>query len=76
MAGPKLIIIERDAKIACLNALAAALHSAAEMVHAKAMIDGVTDTRVDINDDGVRRWAGYTRTRFLHLTLENYSGFT
>ena len=41
-ALPKFVSLQKDAKIASINGMRAALQSASSMIHAKALIDGIT----------------------------------
>ena len=84
VAVPKFMDIQKDAKISALNGMKGAIHSAASLVHAKALIDGVTTGYVDINNNGIATNAdgdvysvnGYPRGDFLSRALDDFSGFT
>lgn len=56
IAIPKFIDLQRDARLANLKAMKGALHSASNMVHAKALIQNVSFSGlawVDMNDNGL-----------------------
>ena len=84
VAVPKFMDIQRDAKISTLNGMKGALHAAAALVHAKALINGVSTGYVDINNNGVATNAdgdvycvnGYPRADFISRALDDFSGFT
>ncbi len=84
IAVPKFMNIETDAKVANLKGTAAALRAAANMIHAKAMINGVSTGYVDINNNGVATNAdgdiycvfGYPREDFVTRAMEDISNFT
>lgn len=84
VAVPKFMDIQRDAKISTLNGMKGAIHSAASLVHAKALIDAVNTGYVDINNNGVASNAdgdvycvnGYPRADFLSRALDDFTGFT
>ena len=84
VAVPKFMDIQRDAKISTLNGLKGALHAAANLVHAKALIDGVSTGYVDINnndratyDDGdIYCINGFPTALQISRALDDYSGFT
>ena len=84
VAVPKFMDIQRDAKISTLNGLKGALHAAANLVHAKGLIDGVSTGYVDINNNGTASNAdgdiycvnGFPRADFIARALDDYSGFS
>jgi len=79
-ALPKFVSLQKDAKIASLNGMRAALQSASAMIHAKALVEGVNPaatTWVDANGDGLQSniAGGDVRTRYLY-PLQNADGLT
>lgn len=84
-ALPKFVGMERSAKIASLKGMKANAQTAATMIHAQAMIDGISATAgyVDINNNGTASNADgdvytvflYPRADFLQRVLE-LDGFT
>ena len=84
VAVPKFMDIQRDAKISALNGMKGALHAAASLVHAKALISGVSTGWVDINNNGIVSDPdgdvycvnGYPRADFISRALDDFSGFT
>lgn len=79
-ALPKFVSLQKDAKIASINGMRAALQSASAMIHAKALVDGVNPaatTWVDANGDGLQSniAGGDVRTRYLY-PLQNADGLT
>ncbi len=83
-ALPKFIDLTKDAKIASLNGMKAALQSAANIVHSKALIAGtpITGGYIDINGDGVSSNVSgdvyvtflYPRADFINRVLD-FDGF-
>jgi MSHA pilin protein MshA len=68
-ALPKFVGLERSAKISSLKGMKSSLQSAATMIHAQAMIDGVAATAgwVDTNNNGTKSNAdGDVYTAFLY----------
>ncbi len=55
-ALPKFVSLQKDAKIASLKSMKSSLQTAVQLVHAKALIQGVSPTSaggwVDMNDNG------------------------
>ena len=84
VAVPKFMDIQRDAKLSALDGMKGAIHAAAGLVHAKALISGVSTGYVDINNNGTASNAdgdiycvnGYPRADFINRALDDYSGFT
>ena len=84
VAVPKFMDIQRDAKLSTLDGMKGAIHAAAGLVHAKALISGVSTGYVDINNNGTASNAdgdiycvnGYPRSDFIARALDDYSGFT
>ncbi|PHS22884.1 MAG: hypothetical protein COA83_10935 [Methylophaga sp.] len=79
-ALPKFVNLQKDAKIASLNSVKAALQSASQMVYAKALIQSVspTDTAewVDMNNNGIATLVdGDIRVRYLY-PQQNNNGLT
>lgn len=68
-ALPKFVGLERSAKIASLKGVKSSVQSAATMIHAQAILDGVagTDGWLDINKNGTTSLAdGDVYTDFLY----------
>jgi len=84
VAVPKFMDIQRDAKLSTLDGMKGALHAGAALVHAKALINGISTGYVDINNNGVASNAdgdiycvnGYPRPDFISRSLDDFSGFT
>ena len=83
IAVPKFMSIERDAKISNLKGTAGALRAAANMVHAKALINGISTGWVDLNNDNTPNGPediycvfGYPREDMLSRAMEDISAFT
>ena len=84
VAVPKFMDIQRDAKISTLNGMKGAVHAAAGLVHAKALINGISNGWIDINNNGtvsradgdVYCFNGYPRADYIDNALDDYSGFT
>ncbi len=84
-ALPKFVGLERSAKISSLKGMKSSLQSAATMIHAQAMIDGVVATAgwVDTNNNGTKSNADgdvytvflYPRANYLKNAVE-LDGFT
>jgi len=84
-ALPKFVNLGKDAKIASLNGMKGALHSAANMVHAKALVSNtpITGGYVDTNGDGTASNASgdvytifhYPRADFINRMIDS-DGFT
>lgn len=84
-ALPKFVDLGKDAKIASLNGMKGALHSAANIVHAKALVSNARSTGdyVDTNGDGIASNASgdvytvflYPRADFINRMIDS-DGFT
>lgn len=80
-ALPKFVNLQKDAKLASLNSMKAALQSASNMIHAKALISNANPTAntwVDANGDEASPLNianGDVRTRYLY-PLQNNDGLT
>lgn len=84
-ALPKFVGLERSAKISSLKGMKSSMQSAANMLHAQAVIDGVSGTSgyVDINNNGTASSADgdvyvrflYPRADFLQRAMD-IDGFT
>jgi MSHA pilin protein MshA len=75
-ALPKFVSLQKDAKLASLDAMKGALQSAAAMVHAKAIInnnaDNSTSTWTDMNNNGTKSLAdGDVAVVYLYPTADN-----
>ena len=88
-ALPKFVSLNKDAKLANLQALESSLRSAASMVYAKALVQNINPTStgswVDMNNNGTTTQAdGDVRVRYLYplqhadglVNLLDMSGFT
>lgn len=83
-ALPKFVGLERSAKISSLKGMKGSMQSAATMIHAQALIDGVRHGQyVDINNNGTASNAdgdiyiynSYPRSDFLERAMD-IDGFT
>ncbi len=79
-ALPKFVNLQKDAKIASLEAMEGALRSASSMIHAKALISNVNPAGngwVDANGDGLQSTTagGDVAVRFLY-PRQNNDGLT
>ncbi len=84
-ALPKFVGLERSAKIASLKGVKSAIQSAATMIHAQALVDGVSGTAgwVDTNNNGTTTNADgdvytvflYPRANYLDNAMD-LDGFT
>lgn len=80
VALPKFVNLQKDAKIASLRGMEAAIRSGASMIHAKALIENVSATGnawVDANGDGLQSnvAGGDVQVRFLY-PRQNANGLT
>jgi len=83
IAVPKYMDIQRDAKLSALDGMKGAIHAAASLVHAKALINGLSTGWLDVNGNGTTSDAdgdvycvnGYPRADYIDNALDDYSGF-
>ena len=73
-AAPKFIDITSDAKASVVQAVEGSLSSAADMAHARALINGVTDGDISIAGENITFVNGYPGATSINLLMDIDAG--